>query len=278
MHLPFNIRQFHRFLCRDSSRDQYLDLLRQTAPCCVQSTCRSDAMGARPLSVFRNRVIEPSGQRKLRRLELPRADRAQRGLDHEDGLGLWVAGENALANGFRSVRLRRRSADCACSTIGRRAIFRRGIPAAGDRSWRRFLTSVSPWVNTLEALAPFTCPTAPAWGDPDPLPICTMRRTGHERGVLPHSGKLDHDTPCARPALLRIALAQGLLPRCTGPPRKMIAHHTANGCNLLPGDCWGRNDSTCFGTRQPDGTVARRQSPVILPGGEQLRLRKTGTS
>jgi len=102
---------------------------------------------------------------------------------------------------------------------------------------KSFATSVSPWVVPMEALHPFRVPVAPRLAqDPAPLPYL-------------------HDPDDQLAGAIDLTLEAFLLTakmRSTGDaahrlskaslsslfwtPAQMIAHHTSNGCNLLPGD------------------------------------------
>jgi fumarylacetoacetase len=138
---------------------------------------------------------------------------------------------------------------------------------------KNFATTVSPWVVTAEALAPFrTAAFARPAGDPAPLPHLddagdraagglditleayisteTMRRTGTAPQRVTQ-------TSCA---LLYWTVAQ------------MIAHHTSNGCNMRIGDLLG--SGTVSGPEKSSwGSLleltARGSEPIALPGGEK---------
>ena len=64
----------------------------------------------------------------------------------------------------------------ACSTTGRRATSRPGSTSRSARSCRRTSPrTISPWIVTLEALAPFRVPLVRPAGDPQPLPYLDTR-------------------------------------------------------------------------------------------------------
>jgi fumarylacetoacetase len=92
---------------------------------------------------------------------------------------------------------------------------------------KNFATSISPWVVTLEALAPFRVAAVPQ--DPPPLPYLTgPSRTTYDiqLEVFLQGEKMSEATRiCASNfRYLYWTLAQ------------QVAHHTVNGCNLRPGD------------------------------------------
>jgi fumarylacetoacetase len=102
---------------------------------------------------------------------------------------------------------------------------------------KSFSTSVSPWIVPLAALAPFRVPAAPRpTGDPAPL--------GHLFDEADQStGAIDLTVEAwLLTAAMRVAghtahrLSRANLRDLYWTPAQLIAHHTSNGCNLLPGD------------------------------------------
>jgi fumarylacetoacetase len=101
---------------------------------------------------------------------------------------------------------------------------------------KNFASTISPWIVTLEALAPFRVPFTRPEGDPRPLPYLDSARQ-REHGALDiqlelgiESAQLRADgKPAARVALTSYRHAYWTL-------TQMVTHHTVNGCNLQPGD------------------------------------------
>ncbi len=101
---------------------------------------------------------------------------------------------------------------------------------------KSFATTLSPWVVAIDALAPFRVPLAPRPpGDPDPLPYLALPTS--DASAIDLTLEVYLSTASMRdrslaPTLLSSANLRDLY--WSFP--QMIAHHTANGCNLLPGD------------------------------------------
>lgn len=92
---------------------------------------------------------------------------------------------------------------------------------------KNFLTTISPWIVSLDALEPFR--TAGPVQDPIPLPY--LRHDYPATFDLP----LDvHLQPAGAPEATRIARSN--LKHLYWSMAQQIAHHTVNGCNLRPGD------------------------------------------
>jgi fumarylacetoacetase len=92
---------------------------------------------------------------------------------------------------------------------------------------KNFATSISPWIVTMEALAPFRVAVPPQ--DPPPLPYLNdPTRTTYDiyLEVLLQGEKMSEPT--------RICASNFRFLYWT--PAQQAAHHTVNGCNLRPGD------------------------------------------
>ena len=138
---------------------------------------------------------------------------------------------------------------------------------------KSFATTVSPWVVTLEALAPFRSPAFPrAAEDPAPLPYLSSADNAASGGV-----DLQLDV-ALRSARMR---EQGVAPARIGRSSlrhlywtmaQMLTHHTSNGCNLRPGDLLATG--TVSGPEDESRgclleLTANGRQPLTLPGGEE---------
>jgi fumarylacetoacetase len=102
---------------------------------------------------------------------------------------------------------------------------------------KSFSTSVSPWVVPMAALAPFRVPAAlrPA-GDPRPLSYL-WDATDQYTGAIDLTVEAWLLSPAMRAAgHAPHRLSQAHLRDLYWTPAQLIAHHSSNGCNLLPGD------------------------------------------
>ena len=140
-------------------------------------------------------------------------------------------------------------------------------------------STISPWIVTLDALAPFRQPFVRPAGDPQPLPYldspanrsagaiaielevwlqtARMQAAHHAGDRLMHSNYAD----------AYWTLAQ------------LVAHHTVNGCNLQPGDLLG--SGTLSGPAPEQGgslleLSAGGREPLLLSSGEQRTFLQDG--
>jgi fumarylacetoacetase len=139
---------------------------------------------------------------------------------------------------------------------------------------------LSPWVVTLEALAPYRVASASrAEGDPAPLPYLSDAGQ-EERGafdvrleVLLRTRRMrDENRPGVR-------LSMATLADLYWTPAQLVAHHTSNGCNLRPGDLLG-SGTVSGASRDARGCLLeltwRGTEPLRLPNGEERRFLEDG--
>ena len=138
---------------------------------------------------------------------------------------------------------------------------------------KNFATTVSPWVVTAEALAPYrTHAYARPAGDPAPLPYLTNAEDQAQGGL-----DITLEVYVATEAMRRSGTAPARITQTSfalmyWTVAQMIAHHTGNGCNLVAGDLIG--SGTVSGPEKSSwGSLlelsARGREPLELPGGEK---------
>jgi fumarylacetoacetase len=147
------------------------------------------------------------------------------------------------------------------------------MPPLGPFLSKNFMSSVSPWVVTMEALAPFRAPAADRGADaPALLPYLDSELNSA-------GGAFD----IALEAQVRSAAMRerGLAPQTITRPKfadqywtvaQMVTHHAVNGCSLLPGDLLG--SGTVSGPREDELGCLKEltldgKRPLVLPDGEQ---------
>ena len=137
---------------------------------------------------------------------------------------------------------------------------------------KNFASTISPWVVTMEALAPFRAPFSHPESDPQPLPYLSGAANSAEGGLDIQLEALI-ETPqmrAAKAAPERFTLTNYRHAYWTAA--QMVTHHTVNGCNLQPGDLLGTGtlsgptlDSACALIELTTGG----KNPIQLPNGEQ---------
>jgi fumarylacetoacetase len=146
---------------------------------------------------------------------------------------------------------------------------------------KNFATTLSPWIVTMEALAPFrAAPLERPAGDPQPLPYLDAPENRA-------SGALDITLEAwLLTARMReagegpVRLTQGNAAQAAyWTPAQLITHHTVNGCNLQPGDLLG--SGTLSGpTAEQAGSLLELslggKNPIALPNGEHRTFLEDG--
>ena len=145
---------------------------------------------------------------------------------------------------------------------------------------KNFASTLSPWIVTMEALAPFRATFERPAGDPQPLPYLDSP-ANRERGALAitlevwlQTAKMrDAGEPATR--LTRGSTTQAAY----WTAAQLVTHHTVNGCNLQPGDLLG--SGTLSGpTREEAGSLLEitmgGKQPMTLPNGETRTFLEDG--
>ena len=213
-------------------------------------------------------VRRPSGQVKPADAPAPVFSRSRR-LDYEAELGFVIGPGNplgksigigsALDHVFGVVLLNDWSA---------RDIQGWEYQPLGPFLAKSFATTISPWIVTLEALAPFRCPAMPrASGDPRPLPYLLDEDDQREGGL-----SIDLEMHLRTPRMKSpVPVSRSSFRDSYWTPAQIVAHQSSNGCNLKPGDLLG--SGTISGpTPGSAGSMMELtqagKAPLALPGGE----------
>ncbi len=202
-------------------------------------------------------------------------------LDYELELGFLVSAGNSLGEAIPiSEAEEHMFGICLVNDWSARDIQAWEYQPLGPFLGKSFATSVSPWVVTMEALAPFRTPAfVRAEGDPVPLPYL-FDRSDQEHGGLDLWLEV---------SLLSVRMREaGLAPMVLGRSNfrdmywtmaQMLTHHASNGCNLRSGDLLASGtvsgaDKTARGCLLE--LTSRGKDPVTLPSGEQRKFLEDG--
>jgi fumarylacetoacetase len=225
-------------------------------------------------------VRRPKGQIKPPDAEPP-AYAPTRSLDYEMELGCFVAGESALGETVPLERAEERLFGvCLVNDWSARDVQSWEYQPLGPFLAKSFATTVSLWVVTMEALAPFRSPafTRPA-GDPAPLPYLSSERN-ERAGALDVVVEVYLSTARMREAgTAPVRLSRGRVADLYWTPAQMLAHHASNGCNLRPGDLFA--SGTVSGPeRDQRGCLLeltwRGAEPLALQAGETRKFLEDG--
>jgi fumarylacetoacetase len=225
-------------------------------------------------------VRRPHGQRK-RPEEAEPSFGPSRSFDYELELGFWIGPGNALGTPIPIAQ----AADhlvglCLLDDWSARDIQGWEYQPLGPFLAKSVHTSISPWIVTTEALAPFRIPQ-PARAAGDPAPLATLLdKNDQAAGAFDIALDLLIETEAMRKAgLAPHRLATSNARHLYWTAAQMIAHHASNGCNLRPGDLLGSGTISAPG-REGCGSLLELtrggKEPVALPGGETRRFLEDG--
>jgi fumarylacetoacetase len=225
-------------------------------------------------------VQHPLGQSRPNAQEPPVFGPSRR-LDYELELGFFVACGNELGT---PVPIRD-AADrifgfCLLNDWSARDIQAWEYQPLGPFLGKSFATTISPWVVTMEALAPFRI-AASARAGTDPAPLDYLHDEHDQRtGGLDITLEVWIETAQMREKrMAAVRLSRGSFRDMYWTVAQMVAHHTSNGCNLRPADL------LASGTVSGEAPEARGclleltrggVAPVEFPSGETRRFLEDG--
>lgn len=185
-------------------------------------------------------VRRPWGQSKAAQEATPVFEPCRR-LDYELELGVWIGGENPLGAPVPIGEAQTRIAGlCLLNDWSARDIQAWEYQPLGPSLSKSFLTTVSPWIITAEALEPYRVAQSPRPdGDPAPQPYLDDPED-QARGAFSLALEVRLSTAAMRAAGMADAVISLSHARhMYWTVGQMIAHHASNGCNLNPGDLLG---------------------------------------
>ena len=225
-------------------------------------------------------VVRPRGQTRDGADGPPTFGPSKR-LDYELEVGAFIGQGNALGTTISIDDAERHVFGlCLVNDWSARDIQTWEYQPLGPFLAKNFATTVSPWVVTLDALAPFRAPAyARAEGDPAPLPYLSSPEAGASGGF---------DITLEVSLLTARMRAEGLPPYRVSTGRftemywtisQLVAHHASNGCNLRPGDLLA--SGTVSGpAKESRGCLLERTwrgtEPLTLPTGETRSFLQDG--
>ena len=190
-------------------------------------------------------------------------------LDMEIELGIWIGAGNPLGEPLPISEAGAAIAGfCLLNDWSARDIQTWEYQPLGPFLAKSFLTSVSPWIVTAEALAPFRRAQPPRPdGDPQPLPY--LRDDGdqaHGAYAIEIEALLETEAMRARGAAAQ-PIARTSATNLYWTPAQLVAHHASGGCNLTPGDLLGSGTIST-----PDDTGLGSLLEITRGGRERFAL------
>lgn len=194
-------------------------------------------------------------------------------LDIELELGIFIGSGNALGE---AVPMREAEDHvfgiCLLNDWSARDIQGWEYQPLGPFLSKNFASTVSPWVVTLEALAPYRVAFTRPEGDPQPMAYLDSE-ANRTQGAFDIQLQVGLQTAQMRAAGQSDAsICRTSYRHAYWTVAQMVAHHTVNGCNLQPGDLFGSGTLSGPMLDQAAALIELTtggKNPVALPNGEQ---------
>jgi fumarylacetoacetase len=224
-------------------------------------------------------VVRPNGQIKKREKAEP-VFGPTRSLDYELELGVLVGRGNELGapktmvqadeDWFGMVLLNDWSA---------RDVQAWEYQPLGPFLAKSFATTISPWIVTREALAPFRCALERPADSPPPLPYLDSPFNREQGQIDITLGVWLHTAAMRERGDAPVRLSQSNMRDSWWTVAQMLAHHTSNGCNLQAGDLLGTGTLSGPKPEQAGSLLeltAGGKRQLSLPGGETRTFLQDG--
>ncbi|MBX7219622.1 MAG: fumarylacetoacetase [Blastocatellia bacterium] len=225
-------------------------------------------------------IHRPSGQTKDDAAENPMFGPC-RLLDYELEVGFFVGQGNHLGHPVSIAEADNHIFGlCLVNDWSARDLQKWEYQPLGPFLAKSFSTTISPWVVTLDALAPFRIPAFDRpTGDPSPLPYLSSANDRSWGGIDLQLEVFLSSVRMREEACEPYRVSSGNFRDMYWTIAQMLTHHASNGCNLRPGDLLA--SGTVSGkTKDSRGCLMeltwRGTEPITLPTGEQRRFLQDG--
>ncbi|MES2054171.1 MAG: fumarylacetoacetase [Pseudomonadota bacterium] len=237
---------------------------------------RSSSIGVSGQKFFR-----PSAQTRNPQEDAPVLRPTQR-LDYELELGVMIGSGNVSGDAIPIARAQQHAFGLVLlNDWSARDVQAWEYQPLGPFLAKNFASTISPWIVTMEALAPFHAPWTRPAGDPQPLAY--LDDASHRaHGAFDITLEVFLQTEKMRETgLAHEKLSSSNYRDAYWSVAQMIAHHTVNGCNLRAGDLLGTGTQSAPEPENAGSLLERTaggRNPVTLKNGEQRIFLQDGDS
>jgi len=225
-------------------------------------------------------LVRPKGQRKPPEADAPLFGPSVR-LDYELELGVWIGAGNELGKPIAiSEAAEHIGGFCLLNDWSARDFQAWEYQPLGPFLAKNFHSTVSSWLVTPEALAPFRL-AQPQRPQDDPAPLAYLADADDQaHGALALTLEVWLSTAKMRDeGLDPVRLSTGPASSMYWTVQQIVTHHASNGCNLQPGDLLGTGTISAqaregFGSLMELSEGGKRT--IELPGGETRTFLEDG--
>ncbi|MBY5992712.1 fumarylacetoacetase [Ferrimonas balearica] len=230
---------------------------------------------ASSIGVSGQQFHRPKGQLKAPDAAEPSFGPCKR-LDYELEVGIVIGQGNALGEAIDIEAAERHVFGlCLLNDWSARDIQAWEYQPLGPFLSKSFASTLSPWIVTLEALAPYRAPFQRPEADPQPLPYLTGAANSAQ-------GAVDMQLECLiqTPTMdAPVRLSRSNFRDSYWTLGQMVTHHSVNGCNLNAGDLFGSGTQSGPAPEEAGSLLELTRGgkqPLTLPGGETRTFLEDG--
>lgn len=282
MHMPFEIGDYTDFYASIYHATNVGKLFRPENPLLPNYKYVPIGYHGRASSVVLSgtTVTRPRGQTVAPSSSVPSFDRSEL-LDYEAEVGFFVGRGNSLGEPVPIEKAEEHIFGvCLVNDWSARDIQSWEYQPLGPFLSKSFATTISPWIVTMEALAPYRIP---AFFRPpsDPIPLSYLRsEKDKNEGGVDLTIEVYIRSMLMREGHMRpYRISRASLGDMYWTPAQMLTHHASNGCNLRPGDLFA--SGTVSGPEPLSRgclleLTRRGAEPLALPTGEERKFLHDG--
>jgi fumarylacetoacetase len=231
------------------------------------------------IGVSGQRFHRPMGQTMAPGAKAPTYHACAR-LDYELELGVWIGEGNAAGEPIPLAHAEEHIFGiCLLNDWSARDIQFWEMAPLGPFLAKNFATTISPWIVTMEALAPYRQAWTRAANEPQPLDYLESE-ANRESGAIDIRLEVWLESEKARNDRSGPSrLSRTSFRHQYWSVAQMVAHHTMGGCSLNPGDLFGSGTISGPGPGEAGAMIEltrAAQSPVTLANGEQRGFLEDG--
>ncbi|MCK8094970.1 fumarylacetoacetase [Pseudoalteromonas sp. 1CM17D] len=221
----------------------------------------------------------PKGQTKAPNADTPSFGPCKR-LDYELELGIYLGKGNALGDAIAIENAENHVFGfCVFNDWSARDLQAWEYQPLGPFLAKNFASTVSPWIVTTEALAPFRTSWTRDENDPQPMPYLESA-ANREQGAFDIQMDVKIQTQKMRDENHQpTQVSASSFKHSYWTVAQMVTHHTVNGCNFMPGDMLGSGTQS-GPTHEEAGSLLELsrggKEKITLSNGEQRSFLEDG--
>ena len=191
------------------------------------------------IQVSGHKFHRPVGQTKAPDAQQPTVGPCKR-LDYELEMGIFIGAGNGMGEPVTIDQTDQHVFGlCLFNDWSARDLQAWEYQPLGPFLAKNFASTVSPWIVTLEALAPFRTAFSRPEDDPQPLAYLSSEHNSQAGAYDIQLAALLETSQMRDQGEMPALLSTSSFRHSYWTIAQMVAHHTVNGCNLQPGDLLG---------------------------------------